>query len=223
MNHVRRVIGLVNTSERSFYWRLTGRQNLNFFASLHNLPGELKRERVEGLMELVGLKENADSPFMKYSDGQKQRLAIARALLADPKVLLMDEPTKSLDPIAASELINLTLNELAARQSKTIIWCTHNLREAEKVCSRIAIIHKGNVVVSGSLEYMQSLLAAGSIYHMKIDNCPVEVLEKMDITPLRTIQNNGCLEVEFKAMDLNIPFMIRHLVERGLSSRLSSF
>ena len=115
----------------------------------------MKRKRVEGLIYPVGLKEKADTPFMKYSDGQKQRLAIARALLADPEVLLMDEPTKSLDPIAASELINLTLNELTARQSKTIIWCTHNLKEAEEVCSRIAIIHKGNVVASGSLEYMQ--------------------------------------------------------------------
>ena len=147
---VRTKIGVVNTSERSFYWRLTGRQNLIFFAALCNLSGSKGRKRIEELLDLVGLNEKADNAFMRYSTGQQQRLALARALLADPEVLLMDEPTRSLDPVAASDLRRFTIKELAERQGKTVLWCTHNLKEAGEVCGCLAIIHKGKVIASGS-------------------------------------------------------------------------
>ncbi|UEC42610.1 MAG: hypothetical protein METHAR1v1_740008, partial [Methanothrix sp.] len=95
---VRDSIGLVTTDERSFYWRLTGRQNLEFFASLHNFYSDDGREIVEELLEVVDLKDAADVRFLNYSAGMKQRMAIARGLLNDPAVLFMDEPTRSLDP-----------------------------------------------------------------------------------------------------------------------------
>ena len=216
-SRVRRMIGLVNTSERSFYWRLTGKQNLNFFAMLYNLPGVQKKKRIDELLELVGLNEKADTLFMKYSDGQKQRLAIARALLSDPEILLMDEPTKSLDPLAASALIDLTVNELASKKGKTVLWCTHNLKEAEKVCSRLAIIHKGKVIASGDLQHMKSLIATESFYQMSVDNCPIEKLQKIGITPLRRIHNNGHLEFEVKAQGKDIPLFIKDLVGMGIN------
>jgi ABC-2 type transport system ATP-binding protein len=131
-HQVRRHIGLVHTSERSFYWRLTGRQNLSFFATLHNLSGSEKKRQVEALLETVGLQEKADYAVMKYSSGQQQRLALARALLSEPQVLLMDEPTRSLDPLAASGLRRLTQQTLARKQNKTVLWCTHNLQEAHR-------------------------------------------------------------------------------------------
>lgn len=216
-SRVRHMIGLVNSSERSFYWRLTGRQNLKFFAMLYNLSGSEKKKRIDELLELVGLEEKADTPFMKYSDGQKQRLAIARALLSDPEILLMDEPTKSLDPLAASDFIDLTVNELASKKSKTILWCTHNLKEAEKVCSRLAIIHKGKVIASGDLQHMKSLIATESFYQMSIDNCPMEKLNQIGITPLRTIHNNGHLEFEVQAQGKDIPLFIKDLVGMGIN------
>ncbi|NOZ69551.1 MAG: ABC transporter ATP-binding protein [Deferribacteres bacterium] len=216
-SRVRHKIGLVNSSERSFYWRLTGRQNLKFFAMLYNLSGRRKNKRVDELLELTGLEEKADIPFMKYSDGQKQRLAIARALLPDPEILLMDEPTKSLDPIAAAGFINLTINELAFKKGKTVLWCTHNLKEAEEVCTRLAVIHRGRIIASGDFQHLRSLIGRESLYHMSVDNCPVERLREIGINPVRRVHNNGHLEFELTAHKQEIPLFIRALVEMGIN------
>jgi len=213
---VRRMIGLVNTSERSFYWRLTGRQNLNFFAALCNLSDSSGKKRVEELLDMVGLNEKADTAFMKYSTGQQQRLALARALLSDPQVLLMDEPTRSLDPVAASELRKLTRKELSGQHGKTILWCTHNLKEAEEVCDRLAIIHKGKVIASGSLEDMRSLVDDDSFYQLKIDHMPEDALGTLGLFPMRTFRNNGYMELELKAKEENIPHLLKHLVASGI-------
>jgi ABC-2 type transport system ATP-binding protein len=215
-HQVRRIIGFVNAGERSFYWRLTGRQNLRFFAALHDLHGFGRNKRIAELLELVGLAEKADTSFMKYSDGQKQRLAIARALLSDPRVLLMDEPTKSVDPIGARELIDLTVHELARKRGKTILWSTHNLNEAEKVCSRLAVIHRGTIIASGDLNHMRSLIDAESLYRMKIDDCHPDVLHTMGITPFEMVRNNGCIEFELKRKETDIPILIQRLVQSGI-------
>lgn len=212
-HHVRHMIGLVNTSERSFYWRLTGRQNLDFFATLYDLRGQHAKNRITELLHFVGLQDMADMPFMKYSSGQKQRLAIARALLATPEVLLMDEPTNSLDPIAASEIRKFTKEELVVQQGKTVLWCTHNLKEAEEMCSRLSIIHKGRVIASGSLEYMKSLISPESSYCLKMSPLSRESLQKMGIFPLSISHNNGYMELEFKEKEENIASTLKHLIE----------
>ena len=90
----RRLIGLVTSDERSFYWRLTGRQNLAFFAALYRLPARTLADRVADLLDVTGLTEAADRSFHTYSSGMKQRLAIARGFLADPRIVMYDEPTR---------------------------------------------------------------------------------------------------------------------------------
>jgi ABC-2 type transport system ATP-binding protein len=216
-DHVRRVIGLVNTSERSFYWRLTGKQNLYFFSTLYNLTGQHRKKRVEELLEFVGLNSDmADMPFMKYSSGQKQRLAIARALLSDPSVLLMDEPTNSLDPLAAAEIRRFTKEELVAHNGKTILWCTHNLKEAEEMCSRLSIIHKGKVIASGSLDYMKSLITKESSYRVKISPISLTTLHKMGVLPLTIYNNNGFMELELKEEEENIASLLKYLIEHDV-------
>lgn len=212
-HRVRRLIGLVNTSERSFYWRLTGRQNLAFFAALYNLKGPDSRNRVEELLTLVGLQDMADMLFMKYSSGQKQRLAIARALLSAPTVLLMDEPTNSLDPIAASELRAFVKEELVARYGKTILWCTHNLKEAEEICSRFSIIHKGKVIASGSLENIKSLISAESSYSIKVNTLSPELFKQMSISPVCVSHKNGYVEIEIREKEENITSLLDHLIK----------
>lgn len=151
---IRNKIGLVSTNDRTFYWRLTGRENLDFFATLYNLHGSVKAERINKALQLTGMEDKAYSRFMSYSSGQKQRLAIARAMLSDPEVLLMDEATTSLDPIATRKLLTFTKETLARQAQKTIIWCTHNLHEAEEICDHATILHKGKVLYSGTLEEM---------------------------------------------------------------------
>jgi len=213
---VRKKIGLVNTSERSFYWRLTGRQNLDFFAALWGLSGEKRKKRIHELLDLTDLGEKADTQFMKYSTGQQQRLAVARALLSHPQVLLMDEPTRSLDPMAASALRRLARDELAGRQDKTVLWCTHNLKEAEEVCDRLAIIHEGSVIASGTLNEMQALMDDRGVYRLKINRWPEGASEKLGIIPLRAFRNNGHVELELREKEEQIPFILKDLLDNDI-------
>jgi len=145
-------IGLVHTDERSFYWRLSGRENLDFFSQLYDVPRKRSKARINELLERVDMVEAADRRFADYSSGMKQRLAIARALLHDPPILLMDEPTRSLDPASAMALRTFIRDEVKARDGKTVLLATHNLREAETMCDRVAILVKGKVREIGTVE-----------------------------------------------------------------------
>ncbi len=149
---IRRSIGLIYPGERSFYPRLTARQNLDFFAALHNLPFNLARKRIDELLELVGLKDKADIWFEEYSSGMKQRLAIARGLLNDPKIIFMDEPTKGLDPLEAHRFRKFIKDFLVKDQKKTVFLATHQLDEAKELCNRLAIIHLGEIRLCGKIE-----------------------------------------------------------------------
>jgi ABC-2 type transport system ATP-binding protein len=159
---VRESIGYVTTDERSFYWRLTGRQNLEFFANLHNYYSSQARERVSELLEIVNLENRADDPFLSYSAGTKQRLAIARGLINDPQVLFMDEPTRSLDPKAAQSARDFISSYIVKEHEKTIFLSTHNLSEAEQLCNRIAILDDGKIKIAGSPQDLKSSLGNDS-------------------------------------------------------------
>ena len=145
-------IGLVHSDERSFYWRLSGRENLRFFAELYDVPPRRIEERVAELLARVELGEASDRRFSDYSSGMKQRLAIARALLHDPPILLMDEPTRSLDPASALALRRFVVDELKARDGKTVLIATHNLKEAEVLCDQVAILVAGLVRQVGTVD-----------------------------------------------------------------------
>src|SRR5437660_4474604 len=143
---VRRNIGLASAEERSFYWRLTAEQNLLFFARLYGLSGTEAKRRIKTLFDMFELEELARRRFAELSTGNKQRLAVARAMLAKPPVLLLDEPTRSLDPIAAARL-RATISSLARdRENRATIFLTSpNLAEVEELCDRVAIISKGEI------------------------------------------------------------------------------
>jgi ABC-2 type transport system ATP-binding protein len=140
---VRRHVGLSGAEERSFYWRLTAEQNLLFFARLHGLSGRAARSRIAELFELFEIQEFARRRFAELSTGNKQRLSIARAMLANPPILLLDEPTRSLDPIAANR--TRALIKSLAHSGITIFLTSHNLPEVEELCERVAIISHGEI------------------------------------------------------------------------------
>ena len=142
-------VGYAINDERSFYWRLTGRQNLEFFAELYGLRGRARGRRVDELLRIAGLDEAADLRFNSYSTGMRQMLSFARALLADAVILLVDEPTRSLDPQAADKVRSFLRDELARRQGKTVLWATHDLGEAADWADDIAVISRGRIRLSG--------------------------------------------------------------------------
>jgi len=145
-------IGLVHSDERSFYWRLSGRENLRFFARLYEVPGRKIASRIDELLRRVDMLHAADRPFSGYSSGMKQRMAIARSLLHDPPILLMDEPTRSLDPDASLRLRHFIRDELWKRDGKTILLATHNLPEAQALACHMAIVAQGRVRRLGTVD-----------------------------------------------------------------------
>jgi ABC-2 type transport system ATP-binding protein len=162
---VRASIGFLLPEERSWYWRLTGRHNLEFFAALYGVPRKEGRRRVERLLDEVGLLHAADRSFGGYSTGMRLRLSLARALLPEPPVMLLDEPTRSLDPVATKHFRDLMLH-IAEQRDTAILIATHDLHEAAAVASRVLILTGGVLSEASegwtdSAELEDMLMAAG--------------------------------------------------------------
>ena len=140
---VRRRVGVVLGDERSWYWRLSGRANLEFFGSMYGLSRARARTRAVELLEMMHLADRADDRFDGYSAGMRARLSLARALLTEPRVLLLDEPTRTLDPVAAARF-RVMLRDLAQDQ-RAILWVTHDLHEAAGVADRVLLMDAGRI------------------------------------------------------------------------------
>jgi ABC-2 type transport system ATP-binding protein len=146
---VRARVGLVTGDERAFYWRLTGRQNLAFFAALHGLEPSAARTRAAALASTLGIDGVLDVRVDGYSSGMRQRLAVARALLHDPALLLLDEPTRSLDPEAAAALRGL-ISALARGGGHTVVLVTHAPEEARALCTHLATMRSGRMAIEAA-------------------------------------------------------------------------
>ncbi len=166
-SRVKASIALISSEERSFYWRLSGLRNLEFFATLYGLSGRQAAERIPEVLEVVGMTEAAGRRFQEYSTGMKQRMGLARGLLADPEIFFMDEPTKGLDPLAVKELHSLIRNQLTA-QGKTVIMATHHLAEAEQVCDRVGIMSRGSMRAVGSVRELAGDDSLADFFHFLV-------------------------------------------------------
>lgn len=140
---VRRSIGLLSDPDRSFFWRLNARQNLEFFASAYGLVGRDAAGRITDLLERLDLNDIAHQPVGQLSSGQRGRLALARALLHRPTVLLLDEPTRSLDPTAAAHFFELLQSYLAEMTGASVLFSTHRLDAVASYCRRLWILKDG--------------------------------------------------------------------------------
>jgi len=155
---VRRAIGYVISDERSFYWRLNAYQNLKFFGLLNNMRASELKQKIKKTLGLVGLEKMAGVMFKDFSQGMKQKLAIARAFLAEPQILFMDEPTRALDPTSANLLRRFIYDEIVGRQGKTVFLATHNLKEVEEIGHRMAFIHEGKIKACGTLGELSHII-----------------------------------------------------------------
>ncbi len=143
-------LGLVVAEERSFYWRLSGRDNLLFFAALQDVSARERRARVDEALAITGLEADASRSYREYSSGMRQRLSIARGLLGSPEVMLMDEPTRALDPPSAHAIRTFVRDRLVKERGTTVLLATHDLLEAETTCDALSLVEGGLIVATGT-------------------------------------------------------------------------
>jgi len=163
-NEIRKRIGFTFGGARGLYGRLTAIENLRYFAELYALPPEITRKRIPELLETVGLDRRGNDKVETFSSGMQQRLHLARALLHDPELLYLDEPTVGIDPVGAREL-RTTIKNLKAR-GKTILLTTHYMAEADELCDRIAIINNGRIIVMDTPSVLKSKLTRESVIEL---------------------------------------------------------
>ncbi|MBK6305312.1 MAG: ABC transporter ATP-binding protein [Gemmatimonadetes bacterium] len=141
----RRQIGIVFANERAMNWRLDARENLRLFAALYDLPAPEVEDRIESVLNLVQLADTDRRLLGTFSSGMKQRLSLAKALLTDPPILLLDEPTRSLDPVSAQRFRDFLLDQVKVR-GRTVLLATHTAEEAFGLCDRVLILDRGRVL-----------------------------------------------------------------------------
>ena len=162
---IRATVGCMLMGERGLYWKLTGRENLVFFGALYHLPPAERARRADTIIERLNLGEFADRPVETYSSGQKMKLAFAKALINDAPLLILDEPTNTLDLPSAREL-RAIVRELN-QQGKTVIYTTHIMAEAETLCNRVAIIDRGEVIAEGTVPELKESIGRETVIKLE--------------------------------------------------------
>jgi ABC-2 type transport system ATP-binding protein len=221
---VRSIIGIVFGGERGLYTRLTARQNLEFWAAMYGLRGRTLGQRVDAMLSQIGLTERADDRVEGFSRGMKQRLHLARGLIGDPQVVLLDEPTTGMDPVAAREFRTL-VGELRDG-GRTVLLTTHDMAEAEAVCDRVTLIDSGRLLATerpAALSGWISTYSRVDARDVPAERVPQLISELRDIpgvAGVRAILPSG-IRVETDAADA-APQVIRHLLDSGINSVATS-
>jgi ABC-2 type transport system ATP-binding protein len=178
---VRKRIGFIFGGERGLYWRLSGTDNLRYFASLYSIDPDITKKRIPYLLDMVGLNGRGDEKVEGYSRGMKQRLHVARTLLHDPDVLFLDEPTLGLDPVGAREFRQVILN--LQSEKKTILLTTHYMFEADALCDRIAVINHGCIIALDTPGGLKTHVSDLNVVEVETFGAPESALEKLRALP----------------------------------------
>ncbi len=210
---VRRRVGYVFGGDRGLYERLSGMDNLRYFAELYGIPGRDQRRRIGEVLDLVGLRGRERERVEGYSRGMRQRLHIARGILHDPEVVFLDEPTIGVDPVGARELRALMANLIAT--GKTVLLTTHYMFEADELCDRIAVIAKGEIVGQGTPADLKAGVADGRVTEIEVFGVDDPTVER-----LRGIA--GVTAVVVEDLDQKQLLVIRSSDERDLTQELLS-
>lgn len=180
-NAIRARIGFIFGGERGLYWRLSGIDNLRYFASLYHVDPSVTKKRIPQLLELVGLSDRGEEKVEGYSRGMKQRLHIARTLLHDPEILFLDEPTMGLDPVGGREIRQVIRN--LQSEKKTILLTTHYMFEADALCERVAVIDRGRIVALDTPEALKHVVRDLAVIEIEVFGVPDEILNQIRNLP----------------------------------------
>jgi len=165
---VREQIGAVLEGERALYWKLTGRENLEFYSTLYHVPPRIAKKRTQELLDFAGLRDWADQMVEKYSKGMKQRLTIMKALVHNPPILLLDEPTLGLDPVGSREIREKIVQ--MKKEGHTILLTTHYMQEADELCDRVGIMDHGKLIALGTPKELKDSMKKNDIIEVELSN-----------------------------------------------------
>ena len=216
-NDVRKVIGFIFGGERGLYWRLSGIDNLRYFASLYHVDPSVSNKRIPYLLELVGLKDRGNERVEGYSRGMKQRLHVARTLLHDPQILFLDEPTIGLDPVGAREFRQV-IRSLQS-EKKTILLTTHYMFEADELCQRIGIINHGKMVALDTPSNLKQHVADLSVIEVELFGAnpdlvdSVRALPFVDAVQVEDREQKQALMVQTRRGAEAVPDLMNHLAD----------
>jgi ABC-2 type transport system ATP-binding protein len=182
----------ISSGNANFLWSLTVKENLHFYGMLYGLVGKEREKKIERLIELFNLKEHRDIPFDELSTGMKQRLSLAKALINDPEILFLDEPTVGLDPDVSIRIREQILS-IHKERGMTVLLTTHNMREAEYLCGRIAFLKAGEILTIGSAETLKRMVRIGDLVKIEFSGAILEeALLRADGVINFTISDNLC-------------------------------
>ncbi len=220
-NEVRRNLGTLLAGERSIYWKLSGRENLEYFAALYHIPPAVAKKRINELIERMEIKDRAGELVEKYSTGMRQRIAIAKALLARPPILLLDEPTLGLDPQAARRLREL-IAELK-QEGHTILLTTHYMEEADLLSDRIGIIDQGKVIALDSSENLKQRIGQKEVIRLELTGWHDDLADKLkNITGIEALTAHQQGEADLWEVNMQsqnsrsaLPRIVEHISGNG--------
>ena len=216
-NTIRENVGIL-TETASHYDRLTVRDNLKFHGRLYLLPKTELEQRIESIADLFDLKDKLDTAAGTLSKGMKQKLAIARALIHDPELLFLDEPTSSLSPEAARTVRDLIV-KLTKQQKRTVFINTHNLVEAERLCTRVGILEKGKLIAIGSPNELRSLLQGETVTTFRFKTWTKSIPDYFGSLQAKIIEKNQSemfYTVKLNDIDDQTPKIIKDLVDQNV-------
>jgi len=178
---VRKRIGVTTGGERTLYWKLSARDNLRYFAGLYGLPRDRRERRIDKLIELMELKDKQHERVERLSTGMRQKLSLARALIHDPEVLLLDEPTLGLDPQFSRMIRKFIKEGLSKEMKKTVLLTTHYMDEADELCERIAFMNDGKIAACDTPSRLKAMIPYERVLELKyLGDIRKEAFESLD-------------------------------------------
>jgi ABC-2 type transport system ATP-binding protein len=169
---------LFSVGERGFFWRLNGYRNLEFFAAIYNVPRHKRHDRILEVLKLVGLENSTYNLYQKYSGGMKRKLALARTLLPNPPILLLDEPTTGLDATSSRnirEFIQTTVKETG----KTVLYTTHYIEEAAQICTKIGILSRGSIIAQDTPNALRDKIKKEEKIYLTVEDISPQQIENI--------------------------------------------